>query len=153
MVRVLIDVVAESPFGEPQAGVAAGPPSVNVMAGLRLLLPSIGIVVAIVYSLYRSRRSLPASATLTSIPSSTSSTGSTEHVTASTANEEAGTPSTTVAQEFLQAGTSIINTEISASANNETVSASTSVTNASVATILTAANSVVQAVLYFILSS
>jgi len=69
------------------------------------------------------------------------------------ANEEAGTPSTTVAQEFLQAGTSIINTEISASANNETVSASTSVTNASVATILTAANSVVQAVLYFILSS
>jgi len=69
------------------------------------------------------------------------------------ANEEAGTPNTTVAQGFLQAGTSIINTEISASANNETVSASTSVTNASVATILTAANSLVQAVLYFILSS
>jgi hypothetical protein len=84
MVRILIDVVAESPFGGPQAGVAAGPPSVNVMAGLKLLLPSIGIVVAIVYSLYRSRRNLPASATLSSIPSSTSSIGSTEHVTAST---------------------------------------------------------------------
>jgi hypothetical protein len=83
MVRVLIDVVAESPFREPQAGVAAGPPSVNVMAALKLLLPSSGIVVAIVYSLYRSRRSLSASATLSSIPSSTSSTGSTEHVTAS----------------------------------------------------------------------
>jgi hypothetical protein len=70
------------------------------------------------------------------------------------ANEEAGTPNTTVVQGFLQTGTSIINTEISASANNETVSASTSVTNASVAAaILTAANSVVQAVLYFILSS
>jgi hypothetical protein len=70
------------------------------------------------------------------------------------ANEEAGTPNNTVVQGFLQAGTSIINTEISASANDETVSASTSVTNASVAAaILTAANSVVQAVLYFILSS
>ncbi len=84
MVRILIDVVAESPFGGPQAGVAAGPPSVSVMTGLKLLLPIIGIVVAIVYSLYRSRRSLPASATLSSIPSSTSSIGSTEHVTAST---------------------------------------------------------------------
>jgi hypothetical protein len=70
------------------------------------------------------------------------------------ANEEAGTPSTTVAQAFLQAEASIINTEISASANNETVSTNTSVTNASVAAaILTAVNSVVQAVLYFILSS
>jgi hypothetical protein len=84
MVRVLIDVVAESPFGEPQAGVATGPPSVNVMAALKLLVPSGGIVVVIVYSLYRSRRSMSASATLSSIPSSTSSTGSTEHVTAST---------------------------------------------------------------------
>jgi hypothetical protein len=70
------------------------------------------------------------------------------------ANEEAGTLNTTVAQGFLQAEASIINTEISASANNETVSTNTSVTNASVAAaILTAANSVVQAVLYFILSS
>jgi len=70
------------------------------------------------------------------------------------ANEEAGTLNTTVAQGFLQAEASIINTEISASANNETVSANSSVTNASVAAaILTAANSVVQAVLYFILSS
>jgi uncharacterized membrane protein len=70
------------------------------------------------------------------------------------ANEEAGTPNTTVVQEFVQAGTSIINTEISASANNETVSASTSLTIASVAAaILTATNSVVQAVLNFILSS
>jgi len=83
MVRVLIDVVAESPFGGPQAGVAAGPPSVNVMAALKLLLPSSGIVVAIVYSLC-SRRSLSASTTLSSIPSSKSSTGSAEHVTAST---------------------------------------------------------------------
>jgi hypothetical protein len=70
------------------------------------------------------------------------------------ANEEAGTLNTTVAQGFLQAEASIINTDISASANNETVSANSSVTNASVAAaILTAANSVVQAVLYFILSS
>jgi hypothetical protein len=70
------------------------------------------------------------------------------------ANEEAGTPNTTVGQEFLQAEASIINTEISASANNETVSASTSVTNATVAAaILTVTNSVVQAVLNFILSS
>jgi len=70
------------------------------------------------------------------------------------ANEEARTPNTTVVQEFVQAGTSIINTEISASANNETVSASTSLTIASVAAaILTATNSVVQAVLNFILSS
>jgi hypothetical protein len=70
------------------------------------------------------------------------------------ANEEAGTLNTTVAQGFLQAEASIINTDISASANNETVSANTSVTNASVAAaILTAANSMVQAVLYFILSS
>jgi hypothetical protein len=70
------------------------------------------------------------------------------------ANEEPGTANTTVVQEFLPAEASIISTEISASVNNETVSASTSVTNASVAAaILTAANSVVQAVLYFILSS
>jgi hypothetical protein len=70
------------------------------------------------------------------------------------ANEEAGTLNTTVAQGFLQAEASIINTDVSASANNETVSANSSVTNASVAAaILTAANSLVQAVLYFILSS
>jgi hypothetical protein len=70
------------------------------------------------------------------------------------ANEEAGTPNTTAVQAFLQAEASIINTEISASANNETVSASTSVTNGSVAAaILTAASNVVQAVFYFIFSS